>query len=1075
MPQTTTNCPGDETLAAFAEGKLKRHEIAAVVAHLDTCPRCAHIVSAASAEIVSATGAEIDEPKTTRWPWLAVAAAVLLAFLAIPFVFRSGAPSVEDLVTMAPRSARVLEPRLSGGFAYAPWRGPIRSDASTSDAATMELVGAAGALMRRADNEPSADAQHDAGIALALVDKPLDAVTRLRDAAVRAPDDARIWSDLAAAQFAAAIGLGRPSMIPEALASADRAVRIDAGLPEALFNRALILERLGLSQAAREAWQRYLEVDASSPWATEARQRLSQLPATTGDSLFRRDLPLLERAAETRDTVQVERLVSNYRQQARTYAEAEYLGRWGEARLRGDDAEATRLVAIAGAIGNALAHINGESLLRDAVNTIGTTKEPQTLAEAHALYRSGRITYSRQQPSAAEPELRRAAALFEKAGSPMTLVTRYFAASARYDRNDVSGAEDELTSLLAEVDAHRNATALGAQVRWQLALCRMQQDDWPGALPLVQQAAAAFRKLGERSNLGFLQTLAGDAFVCLSRPEEGWTARIESFRLLSAEGRADRLPVSVGGAARRELRAGRFESARALLAIEEAADRAMGNDLLLTNALVREAALASMLGDRAIAGAHADEAARVAQRIGDGALRTRAEIDVAFGRGAVLLGENPGAAIDALTRAIDGYANVEKPLFLPECYLLRSRARARTGDTAGAAADAESGIAQLERHRIQYAGAVVGTGIFDAGRALFREAMTLALTRGDPAAAFAYAERSRAHVGDQPATADEIRRRLAGSSAAVLEIAALEDEVITFCVTERELVAHRTRFARGALAQLAQRHDEDARSRLYDVLLRPSAAAMAGARHLIIVNDPALEGLPFGALYDSASRTHLVERVAVSTAMSASSLQRRNPARPSSVVAVALPAGEAAGSTALPQAARELDAVRALYPRAIAAGAEPASLAALAATAADVVHIAGHTQRRAGIDDAGLRFGEGDWTSWRSIATSRFVPTSTIVLAACESLRRPGSSQAFALSLGDAFLAAGAGDVIGTLDVISDNDAYELFGAVHRELAAGASADNAVRSAQIEALASRRPIAWQSVAVLTRHIPSGPS
>ena len=1066
MSERTENrpCPDAETLALFVEGKLQRHEIPAVLAHLDRCGTCLRAVRNASADL---------EQPASRTPWLAIAAAVLIAIAAVAtFQLRRGT-SVDDLVELAPRSARVAETRLSGGFAYAPWKGPIRSDGGANDPEKMELVGLAGRLMQRADRERTADAQHDAGIALTLVDEPLDAVARLRDAASRAPGDARIQSDLAAAQYAAAERLGRPSMLPEALASADRALRIDPRLAEALFNRAVILERLGLTQVAREAWQHYLETDPSSPWAAEARERLSRLPATTGDSLFRRELPLLERAAETRDTARVQRLVAQYPQQSRTFAEAEHLGRWGEAHQRGDAREAARLLVIATAIGDALQRVNGESLLRDATRAIAGARDPRTLAEAHALYRRGRITYSKQQPSAAEPELRRAAGLFESARSPMALVARYFAASARYDRNDVDGAEAELASLLGEVDATRGAIALGAQVRWQLALCRMQQDDWPGSLPLVQQAEQAFRALGERSNLGFVQTLAGDALVCLARPDEGWTARIESFRILSAEGRADRLPVSIGGAARRELRAGRLESARALLGIEEATDRALGNDMLLTNALVREAALATVLGDGAAAKAHIDEAARVAARIADEALRARARIDVDFGRGAVLLDSQPRAAIDALTRAIDGYASIEKPLFLPESHLLRSRARARTGDAAGAAADAESGIALLERYRIHYAGAIAGTGIFDAGRALFRDAMTLALERGDSEAAFAYAERSRAHVDDTPATADEIRRRLAGTGVAVLEITEAGDDVIAFCLTEGELAAHRTPVGPGVVAQLAQRHDTEARAGLYDLLVRPCQATFGRARHLIVVSDPSLEGVPFGALYDSTSRTYLIQRVAVSMAMSASSLQRADRARPGSVVAVALPSGEGAGSAALPRAARELEDVRALYPRTIAAALP--GFAALATANADVVHIAGHTQRREGDDEAGLRFGERDWASWQSIAASKFAPESTIVLAACESLRRPAPARGFALSLGDAFLAAGAGDVIGTLDVIADNDAYELFGAVHRELAAGAGAGDAVRRAQLAIIASRRPVAWHSVAVFTRRIPTGRS
>ena len=73
-------------------------------------------------------------------------------------------------------------------------------------------------------------------------------------------------------------------------------------------------------------------------------------------------------------------------------------------------------------------------------------------------------------------------------------------------------------------------------------------------------------------------------------------------------------------------------------------------------------------------------------------------------------------------------------------------------------------------------------------------------------------------------------------------------------------------------------------------------------------------------------------------------------------------------------------------------------------------------------------------------------------LAACETLRRPDSSQTLALSLGGGFLAAGADDVIGTLAAIGDQDAHRIFYSIHRRLAAGVDAAEAVRRAQIEAL-----------------------
>ena len=1066
--------PDAETLAAFVDGTLPRAEVADVLSHLDRCPECTRQVRAANEE-----RAERARPVREAWWWTVAAAAALIALVALPFVRDSRRSPAERLVELAPRSLRAVEPRLTGGFAWAPYRGPARAPAGESDAAQLKLKGVAGELLERADRERSAAAQHDAGIGLALIGETSQAVTRLRAATASAPRDARAWSDLAAAQYALAVQLGRPSVYAEALASADAALRLDPRLAEALFNRALILEALGLTGDARAAWERYLAADPSSPWAAEARTRLSRLPQATGESLFRRQLPLLEEAAAQGDAARVNALVAQHRLQARTWGEAEHLGQWGES-------GAPRPLAVARAVGDALARLGGERLLHDAVRAIDRDSGRPLLAEAHALYRRGRIAYSRQELAEGERDLRGAAALFARGGSPMALVARYYAASARYDRNDVAGAERELETLLAQVPPEY--AALGAQVRWQLALCRMQQDDWSGALPLVREAERTFRRLGERSNAGFLQTLLADTLMSLGRPDEAWAARIESFRIAAAEGRTHRLAISLGGAARMELRAGRLDSARALLRLEQAAERTPGSEFLLTNALAREAMLATALGDAEAAVAGVREAAAVALRVEDPALRERALVDVDLARGAALLRRDPRAAHDALSRAIDGYERGGKPVMLPECHLLRARARLALHDPAGAKTDLDRGLALLERQRIAYGGAVIGTGIFDAGRALFRDAIALAAEANDAAAVFAYAERSLPQVGAAPhpdplptrgergdverADVRELQQRLRGSGAVVLQVIALDRELVTVAVGEDDLLLSRQPVSREELAALAaravERHGVTTLTRLHDLIVRGVEPLVARARHIVVVADPLLEAVPFGALYDARSGRHLVERTTVSTALSASSLEAAPPrGRPASLFAVALPSGAEGSPAALPRATREVAELRSLYPGAVEAGS---ALAALG-TPADVVHIAGHTRRRRGAGAPALLLDGAVGVSWEQIAAAPHAPRGTVVLAACDTLRRADSLQTFSLSLGAGFVAAGAAGVVGTLAEIRDEDAYELFRTVHRELASGAGAPAAVRAAQTEALAEGGTADWQALAVLTRHIP----
>jgi hypothetical protein len=84
-----------------------------------------------------------------------------------------------------------------------------------------------------------------------------------------------LLNDLSAALSNRAIDKRRP--IPdavEAVRCADRAWRIGR-TPEAAWNRAVAIEALNGRARAMPAWHDYLAIDATSPWAAEARKRLA--------------------------------------------------------------------------------------------------------------------------------------------------------------------------------------------------------------------------------------------------------------------------------------------------------------------------------------------------------------------------------------------------------------------------------------------------------------------------------------------------------------------------------------------------------------------------------------------------------------------------------------------------------------------------------------------------------------------------------------------------------------------------------------------------------------------------------
>jgi tetratricopeptide (TPR) repeat protein len=1056
MLQAESRCPDPETLAAWVEGRLSSDEAAELVEHASRCRDCLDIIDIANETFHAETPGVSAGAPARRW-WLAIAAMLVVGLSAVLVLRAPRRDPMRALVEVAPRSARPVEARLSGGFAWAPYRGAMRADDASLDREQMKLIGVAAETLERAEREPSRDAQRAGAAAMVLIGRADDAIVRLAAQAKETPDDARAWSDLAAAQYAAALA-GRAALYPEALASADRALRIEPQLPEALFNRALVLERMGVRGEARAAWQRYLAIDAASPWANEAREHLARLSSANAPR-FETERERLEAAAAGGDAALVRELVTRHGERARAFGEAEYLGRWAEALQKKDATAAERWLATARGIGAALASTSGESLLRDAVVAIDRADAQQRMriAGAHVAYRRGRIAFSRREAAAGEHDLRLAATQFAAAASPMALAARSYAAGARLAQYDVAGARNELTALLAEVDASRGYTSLAGQVRWELARAFMFDGDFDRAAQLFTEAEARFRTIGERVNEATVGSMLAQSLTANGQPDEAWRAHIRAFETFTAADRIEQLDGAIGGAAAWALRAGRLETARALVGINESLERGMANDLLLADTLVRK----SLLSTNADAVRAASEATTIAMRLPDAALRARYLADPDFAMAAALERSDPRRARELATRAIDVYAAHGMTAMLAEPYLVRARAALRLGDPSAARADLARGIAAVEQHPMRIADVVIGTGVLDAGNALFEEGIALDLARGDAASALAHAERNRGIDGGANAVA-EVRARLAGSGTAVLVIVALPRQVALLVIDERGIHAASHAIARDDLAAL------DDEAALFDALIRPVLPALRDVRSLIVVPDERLERVAFAGLRDSATQRTLIETMPVAIARSAFALRAHDPSRlaPSTITTVALPSGN--GTAPLPEAELELGEIAKLYRAVRNVGAAEVSARAIEerGMTADVLHVAGHTTADPSADESLAIAGGG--ISWRTITAMRNVP-AVVVLSACNTLRRRPGADRRGLSLGAAFVAAGAHDVIGTLAPIGDADARALFLALHEQLARGIAPHAALRHVQL-AQRSRPGGAWRQLALLTTTI-----
>jgi tetratricopeptide (TPR) repeat protein len=289
-------CPDAETLGAYLDGRLAQDERARVTAHVADCDDCYFVVTEAAQ--IPSTAAELEpELITVRRKWweskavvwsssfagaLATAAMLWLAVGGDWLKSRADTAAMRKSLALqaalvaAVGNERLVEPRLTGGFAYGPLRGTVRSGQSFVARVSPD-VRIAAAQIEKEDlaNRTALTLRALAAAKIALGDVEA-AVTALEAGADRPTPDPRTLSDLAAAYIIRATRMNQPQDFTKAVTAADRAVKADPKLAEAWFNRAYALERLSLPEA-RDAWADYLKVDDRSGWADEARQHLQRM------------------------------------------------------------------------------------------------------------------------------------------------------------------------------------------------------------------------------------------------------------------------------------------------------------------------------------------------------------------------------------------------------------------------------------------------------------------------------------------------------------------------------------------------------------------------------------------------------------------------------------------------------------------------------------------------------------------------------------------------------------------------------------------------------------------------------
>jgi anti-sigma factor RsiW len=273
-------CIDDATVAAFVDGTLDASARARVIGHLAACPDCSELVaevartdaelaSSSSAVPADRSGSETVRPATVlrmRRRGLAVVGGLVALAASITLLLVNRNADIDPLVDIL-GDARPTLARPTGGFRPGPVSSPTRAG---SDAADLRLTAEAARRVERAGQTSDADDLRAAGVALLLARDTAGALESLDSATRQADTDAHAWSDLGAALMTRFIERGDRVDADRALTSMEKALSLDESIPEAWFNKALLLERLNRRDDALVAWSRYLALPDPQGWREEA-------------------------------------------------------------------------------------------------------------------------------------------------------------------------------------------------------------------------------------------------------------------------------------------------------------------------------------------------------------------------------------------------------------------------------------------------------------------------------------------------------------------------------------------------------------------------------------------------------------------------------------------------------------------------------------------------------------------------------------------------------------------------------------------------------------------------------------
>ncbi len=964
-------------------------------------------------------------------------------------------------------------------------------------------------LKAELDQPENADVLHLLGL-MYLAEQDLErALTELQKADKLDPKKAVLSADIGAVYLEKAqnnqpgqTAGDRTRDLAIALEYTDRSLTADPNRLETLFNRALILEEMGLSIQAKKAWEEYLAKDANSEWSAEARKHLesidqdktlSRSPAVIlQDFWAARDIRDNERAwqiiGETKELISGSLV---FLQLSKSYIDAETAGSTGEA------ARALDGLAF---IAEIEAQHTSDKFFPELYHYYQTSasRNREKLAAANQQMTNG---YAAAIDSANWPvaltAFNEAKAMYLEAGDPWEAeIAEFQICYVLTQRLKVSESSDRLRAVAGRSSANHHtwiaslangwlgsnyaldgeySTAIGFNDR-ALSEARSAGDPY-GAQKAASQLTSQYIQLGNQDRV--LETI-GEMSELL--PKYSQSPRQRSRNLLFASQGFFRFGYIAASAAVTE--------EQLVLAKETLKDA-----WLTHTAHLNRANVFSRLGKYEAALADAEECFRLARVFPDEGMRKRLEL-----QSRLLLADIQRDG-DNCTEAVESYDRVIRDLKTSEFAASLYRARkgrlmcvAKLGLDDEVIAEMSAVTEIFEQNRKTIEDETDRNVFFQSEQSVYDIGSEYAYAKlNDENLAFRYSEGSRAN---------SLLERMSGSSELQIDPARLQSGIpegtcVLFysVLSERTLVwvIGRDRWdvvsidvTQDELEKLVGSYSEsiarkaysaDLAHALYGLLLEPVSGKFKGIELLCIVPDKSLFGLSFAALRSERAGKYLIEEfelmyspgVRVFDQLTASS-KERGETRKDRFVGIGASVFNRSENPAVDEigeVASEVVEIAKSYPSSTVLTANGVTKAAVLNNLenSETFHFAGHyiANRKQPMRSRFL-LADSDLAVSELFSEGKAVP-QLVVLSACESgIERYYAGEGM-IGASRAFLAAGVPLVIGSQWAVDSAATAELMIRFHAKRTDNLSPPAALRAAQIEMLNNpseqkREPFYW---------------